>query len=455
MTEIKTDHGETATLCRFVSETTYRDISAEAISHAKRMILDTVGVTLAAIDTEVVDTIELPRLCGGKHVRVPGTGEAGRPFDVAFTTGVAAHALAFDDVHHDMGGHPSSPVFSALLPIAQQEGASGRQFLRSFVLGTEAEIRLANVLNPGLYERGWHPTAVLGVLGAAVAVSDLLELNLSERRRAIGIAASRASGTKENFGTMTKPLHVGDAARNGLEAARLAAKGVTASESVLDAPFGGFCDLYQGKPSYDFAEHFETLGSPWGLRDPPVGFKPYPCCGSTHAVIDAALAIKERYDVSPSEIGEITIRQHPKRLGHSNRPSPETPLDAKLSAQYIACVALHDGDVWLDHFTETAVNSERYRSSLPAVEICEDRQGFAAREWGARVEVETRGDRYVVERDAPTGSAESPMTQDQLERKYRRCAGRAIPDESVERSLQLLTSLEELDDVSSMLDPLT
>lgn len=450
--------GETERLCAFVSDTTYDDISDEAVEHAKRMILDTLGVTIVGSKTEVAAFTRDVKTSIGVDTglsRVPGTGTSGTPRDVAVLTGVMAHALDFDDVHHQMGGHPSAAVLAALLPVAERESASGRELLTAFILGTEVEITLADVLNPGHYERGWHPTSVLGTIGAAVAVGKLLGLETLRLQRAVGISASEAGGIKSNFGTMTKPLHVGNAARSGIEVAELASRGFTASENALEAEFGGFCDLFEGTPGYDFNNHLEALGSPWGLLDPPVGFKPYPCCGSTHSAIDAALALRNHHEFDMDDIDSVEIREHPRRLDHTNEPKPETTLDAKFSVQYCVAVALREGNVWLNHFEQKNVKCHAYQSFLENVDVAAARSAFDNREWGACVAVHANGERHAVEIDAPKGGAENPLTQDELEKKYRRCVEGTLTKKSSRRSLSMLLDLDSKPDVSSVLNHLT
>jgi 2-methylcitrate dehydratase PrpD len=395
---------QTERLCQFVVDTEYEDVPENVLDHAKEMIVDSVAATLAARDSDpgsVVAGVYQGAYDGGE-ARIPGTNESGTVRDVAFLTGVRSHALDFDDVHHRMGGHPSTPVLSALLPIAEREGVSGADLLRSFVLGVEAEVLLADVLNPGHYERGWHPTAIFGTIGAAAAVGDLLGLDLPELRNAAGIAASQAAGMKGNFGTMTKSLHVGNAARSGQEAAELAAGRFTANDEILELEFGGFCDLFQGDPPYDFDSHLDGLGSPWAILDPPVGFKPYPCCGSTHSAIDAALDLRERCDLSPDTIESVRIEEHPRRLGHTNKPEPTTALDGKFSVQYCVTAALFDGTVWIDHFDDETVRSEAYQSFLSCVEIVPDRELFSDRESPSRSRTASAPLSLMHRRDRPS-----------------------------------------------------
>jgi 2-methylcitrate dehydratase PrpD len=291
-------------------------------------------------------------------------------------------------------------------------------------------------------------------MGAATAVGALFELDSNDMRHALGIAASKASGIKGNFGSMTKPLHVGDAARSGLEAAELARGGFTANPRILELEFGGFCDLFEGEPGYDFEDYIKSLGNPWALLDPPVGFKPYPCCGSTHSAIDAALELRERYDIEPDRIKSVEISEHPRRLDHTNKSNPTTLLDGKFSVQYCVSLALLEGDVWLDHFDDETVTSEPYQSFLDTISVDPDREAFVDREWGSTVTIETPNDRHTVTVDAPKGSADRPMTAAERKQKYERCASLVLDDEAVNRSLEALHHIESVDDVGDIVDEL-
>lgn len=455
--------GPTERLCTFAANVEYNDIPDDVIEHAKLMVRDTVGVSLAATKTDPFKRVRsakrrvLDQDFG--DARVPGTTIDSLLGDVALLNGVLAHALDFDDVHSDMGGHPSSPVLSALLPVAEHRNASGEELLRAFIVGTEIEITLANVLNPGHYERGWHPTAVLGTVGAAVAVGALRGYNADRLQHTVGIAASQASGIKANFGTMTKSYHVGRAAKSAIEAADLADERFTSNPDALEADFGGFCDLFQGTPKFDFANHLDQLGDPWKLITPPVGFKPYPCCGSTHGAIDAALAVRETLGGAAFDLVDvesIEIREHPRRLGHTDRSDPQTRLDAKFSVQYCVIAALDDGDIWFDDFEPASIEDSRRRDCLETVAVRECPEEFADEEWGAAVAVElSDGTEESARVSFPKGTADNPMADVELAEKYRRCGRRALPVDRVEESAALLNRLEDLDDITELLDVLT
>jgi len=450
---------ETATLIEFVRDTELSDVPETVTTHAKRMVLDTTGVTLRGADAEAARIardatpgVTADATTGGPGLT--GTDRRGDAAEVAFPMGVQAHVHDYDDVHQRMGGHPSAPVLSALLPLAEARDASGRDLLRAFVLGTEVTVALGAILNPGHYERGWHPTAVFGAIGATVGSGGLLDLDGPELRRAIGIAVSRAGGSKVNFGTMTKSAHVGDAARTGVRSARLAAAGFTASEASLEADFGGFFNLFEGEPPHDVGDTIETLGTDWHLLEPAVGFKPYPCCGSTHAAVDAVLALREA-GVDPEEVRRVTVTEHPRRLDHTDRLAPDTILDAKFSVQYCVAVALATGSVRLEDFTPEAIGRQRIRNLADRV-VTDPDPDAVPHEWGAVVVGETEdGREETATVTHPRGSAENSLSDEELDEKYRRCAGHVLGGEDVERSLGTIRALETCRNVSSLLDSLT
>jgi 2-methylcitrate dehydratase PrpD len=448
--------GETARLCEFVAATGYDDVPDGVVTHAKRMILDTVAVTVRAVDEEAVrivrETTAGIDADDGGDARVPGTNLSGDPTDAAFLTGVMSHVLDFDDLNTVLGGHPSAPVLSALLPLADARGATGEDLLRAFVHGTDTVVLLGEVLNPGHYERGWHPTAICGHVGAAIGAGSLLDLDADELRRAVGISVSQAAGSKVNFGTMTKSYHVGRVARAGVEAALLAEAGFTADESALEADFGGLFDLFEGDPPHDVGDVFETLDSRWWLADPPTGFKPWPCCGSTFAAVDAALDLHEE-DFDVDEIRTVTVTEHPQRLDHTNRPNPTTGLEGKFSVQYCVAIALANGDVWLDDFEDETVRTQQ-RDLVERVEAVADAEAVP-NDRSAILDVEL-ADGSVVEHTVvhPYSSPNDPMSDEDLDEKYRRCVRYALDDDAVTASLDAIRNAETVDDVGELVDQL-
>ena len=226
----------TRRLAEFVASTPSRDIEPAAREQARRAILDTLGVMLAGSREDAARiTAEMVREQGGSaESTVVGHSFRAAAGEAALVNGTSAHTLDFDDVNMNMRGHPSVPLLPAVLALGEKLGSSGREVIDAFVLGFEVECRLGKVIGGEHYALGWHATSTLGTLGAGAACARLLRLDADQTQTALGIAASLASGVRQNFGTMTKPLHAGWAARNGVIAVTLSERGLTADTAALE-----------------------------------------------------------------------------------------------------------------------------------------------------------------------------------------------------------------------------
>ena len=280
------------------------------------------GVTLAGANDETTATVAraLRATAAPGPALIFGGDERIDVLNAALINGTASHALDFDDCSNTLGGHPSAPILPALWAIAP--GASGKAFITAYAAGFECETRLARAVHFHHYEKGWHPTATLGTFGSAAACGHLLQLTVDQLATALALAASMASGIKANFGTMTKPFHVGQTTRNGLLAALLAKEGMTANVGALEHPQGFFA-VYNGAGNFNPDRIFEHWGDPYDLADPGIAFKQHPCCGSTHPAVDAMLHLRQTHGLSPERVAKVESWTHPRRLAHTNRPDPQ------------------------------------------------------------------------------------------------------------------------------------
>ena len=217
-----------------------------------------------------------------------------------------------------------------LIALGESLGSSGRDLALAYVVGYETVCRIARGVHFHHYDKGWHPTATIGIFGTVAAASRLLALTVDQTAVALGLAASLASGLKANFGTMTKPLHVGHASRNGLFAAYMARDGFTASAGAFEHK-QGFLEVFNGPGTYDGGRMARDWYAPLeceGSGEP--GLKPYPCCGSTHASINRMLLLAKTHDLHPDEVTRVEVMPHLRRLPHTDNPNPITPLEAKF-----------------------------------------------------------------------------------------------------------------------------
>ena len=235
-----------------------------------------------------------------------GTEQRVAALDAALINGTASHALDFDDCSDTLGGHPSAPILPALFALAETRTVDGRAFIAAYVAGWETETRIARGVNFHHYEKGWHPTATLGVFGSTAACCHLLGLTPEATATALGLAASFASGVKANFGTMTKPLHVGHCSRNGMLAALLAADGFTANAGALEHR-QGFLHVFNGEGNFDADAILRDWGQPWDIVQPGVAIKQYPCCGSTHPAVDAMLSLVREHGLTPAMVERVEL----------------------------------------------------------------------------------------------------------------------------------------------------
>ena len=430
-------------------------ITPQAIMLSRTAIIDTLGVTLAgAIEPCTTNLLRTPGVASAPGVcTIFGTAQKTSALDATFINGTASHALDYDDFSQPMGGHQSAPLVAPLMALAEERGASGLALLQSYVVGIETEIRLARAVNFYHYDKGWHPTATLGVFGAAAAAGHLLKLDAKKQAIALAIAASFASGIKANFGTMVKPLHVGQCARNGLLAALMADSGYDANPEALEH-HQGFFNAYNGKGNYDASLIFENWANPLEVLSPSMGLKQFACCGSTHPAVTMALQLRQQETFSPQDIEKVDILPHRRRLPHTNNPDPQTPLAAKFSVQYAVARALVDGAVRLDDFKGDAHFDSKVRAIMAKTTAAPhpDMPDDSPDQFGAEVIVALKDGRTVSRRiNSLVGrGGDYPLTSEELWEKFNDCAERVLPANEIPALFAKLEKLEHVKNIREL-----
>lgn len=427
-------------------------LPAEAVRLAARAFADTIGVALAGCRVGFLDGIEQALEIRAHEGPASKIGRPGRcsALQAAMINGTAAHALDFDDCSTTMGGHPSAPVVPALLALAQERGAAGKAVLSAYLAGVELELRLARAVMPHHYEKGWHPTATLGVFGAATASAHLLGLGPERMATTLAIAVSMASGLKSNFGTPVKPLHVGQAAYNGVLAASLSEKGVTASPNAFEHEYG-FFEVLNGAGTFSPERALGNWRTSPEILSPGIAIKQHPCCGSAHSAIDAALDIRNRHGpFVPGNIAGIETWTHRRRLAHTNRPHPRTGLEAKFSVQFLTGKALAAGIIRLSDFDdETFLDASTAKLLAGTRSHAHDEPN----EYLGRVKV-TLNDGRVIESSASTEFGRgplNPMSDDELEAKFIDCAGASLGGERASALLRAILALDQAPDLDGIM----
>lgn len=440
-------------IAQFLASARYETLPPEAVSQAKRAILDTLGVALAGCHEDAPRIVaQQAGKAGGDGATLLGWPQRAAPAEAALVNGTAAHALDYDDVNVSMRGHPSAPVLPAVLALGEAVGASGADLLLAFVLGVEVEAKLGRIMGGRHYALGWHPASTLGSLGAAAAGARLLGLDVQASQAALGIAASMACGLRANFGTMTKPLHVGLAARNGVQAALLASQGFTASAEALEGR-EGFLAAFLAEPP-ERPPELLPLGQPFDIVSPGLGQKLYPCCYATHRAVDAALELAQGQ--KPEEIARIAIRVSRGTLMPLIGDRPQTGLEGKFSLAYCVATALLDGWVRIASFSDEAVRRPAARRLLEASEVVEDqepqRDPLAA--WAELQITLSDGSQRQARVDVPKGDPRRPLSWQELADKFRDCASLCLSPEATERIVQQIERLEELTNVRELTEAL-
>ena len=356
------------TIARFVVDLAGDSVPGGALRAAARAAVDYLGVAVAgAADPQVRSLAAYARetYSDGRATLI-GTDERLTAEAAAYVNGAAGHLLDFDDYNEVFGGHPTAVVLPAALALAEVSGRTTREALEAYVIGVEVAIALGRCLNYVHYERGWHPTATLGIFGATAASCRLLHLDVPSTQRALAVAASFASGIKGNFGSFVKPLQVGFAASKGIQATRLASIGVTANSDVFRGE-QSFPAVFNNAGGQIDWSPLARLGQQFDIVESGLIVKLYPCCGSTHGAIDAMLDLRVRDRIEPDAIARIEVFEHPRRLGHTNRPDPVTGLQAKFSVQYVVARAALSGRVEMRDFEPDRIHEAGVLAMLAKV----------------------------------------------------------------------------------------
>jgi len=367
------------------------------------------------------------------------------PLHAALMNGISSHVYDFDDTTPKNYIHPTSPVASALFAYASANPVSGRDFMEAFILGFEAESRIGNAVYPAHYDVGWHITGTAGVFGAAAAIGKLLNLACQEMIWSIGLAATQAAGLREMFGSMAKALHPGRAAQNGYAAALLAQAGFTAGEHSLEGP-RGFAAVQAAQ--YDLSKITTRLGEDFDLRANT--YKPFPCGIVNHPTIDGCIQIHDEHRPEPEKIAAVRLRVAPLVMDLCNQQGITKGLQGKFSVYHGAAIGLVRGKAGIREYTDQAVNDPQIRRVRELVRAVGDP---AITEDQARIEVEmTSGARLTRFVEQSLGNIHRPMSDQQLENKFRDQAVAALPAARVEKAIELCWTIDELEDVAELIE---
>jgi 2-methylcitrate dehydratase PrpD len=461
--------GLTEAAARFVAELRFEDLPAEAIRISRRCVLDGLAVMLAGSEQPGMAPLlrYLKRSGGAPEARLVGHAAMRLPAgSAALWNGTAGHAMDWDDTQLAAGAgrpygllmHPTVPPLAAALAVSDLHAAErgrpvgGKEFLTAFNAGFDLACKIAEAINPDHYMRGFHTSGTIGTFGAAAAAAKLLRLDASAVAQAIGIAASSASGIRANFGSMTKPLHVGRAAQNGVAAALLAREGFSANDAALDGKWGY---LAVAGPGGEAGPVRDGLGRPFTIVSPGVSIKPYPSGVLTHPSMDAMHALMQEHRLAPRDIRSVTLHAGSNVLGPIRFRIARTELEGKFSFAFLLSAIILRGRAGKAEFTDEFVSSPECQAMQERIDTRFDPQ-IEAMGWDkirSRIEVTTadggRLERWADERYR--GGPDNPLSDAELEGKFRDCAGGLIDEGPITAVFELVWGLDRVADVGRLL----
>ena len=457
--------GITQEIASYVAGTHYRDIPGDVIQLARGFILDGLGVALAGSTDECARIVQrqIRQTGGSAECSVLGTSVLAPAAKAALANGVAGHAMDYDDTQlstskeavYGLLTHPTTPVLAAVLALGQKQKITGAEFLLAYILGVEVECRIADAINPRHYQSGFHSTATMGGLGAAMAAGKILGLKEPQLLTTLGIAASMASGLRENFGTMTKPLHAGRAAENGVTAALLARDGFTAAPNILEAGRGFFNAMAGG---YDDSKIGGRLGSPYFMKQPGISIKPYPSGSLSHPAQDLILDLVKEHDVKAENIGRIDVGTNSNVPNALIYPMPKTALEGKFSIPFCMAIAVLERKAGIAQFHDRKVRAKNVIELMKRVTLYvdEELERLGYDQVRSKVRIKLTDGRILEGRyDVARGHPSNPMTWAELTEKFRDCAGLVLSQKNIDKTIRLVEQFQDLKSLRPLMSTLT
>ena len=451
----------TRRLAEVLAATRHDDLPPDVIQDTKRSVTDWLGSALGG-------SIEKParlaqqvaaRFGASDEATVFSAGRASAPA-AAFANGVASHILELDDIHRGSTIHAAAPIIPAALAVAEREHADGRAFLAAVALGYEAAFRIGEAVNPSHYYF-FHPTGTVATFGAAAAAGSLLRLNANQMVDALGSAGTQAAALWEfnADGAMSKHLHPGKAAMNGVLAADLARAGFTGATRILEGE-RGFLRAFS--TSFDASRITDGLGSHWKIGEN--GFKLYSCCGHTHTAVDCALDVRARRrwsrDDVLQEVQGIAIETYGPGYEIVKEMNPRTPYQAKFSLAYCVATALLEGALGVEQFSDDRFGPDGVRDGAifemlrrVRITVAGDLTAKYPAAWPVRLAIETNSGIEGAGSDYPKGNAENPVSTEELERKFSALVRSRFGKASAEAMLRALHAIDRCPDMADLFAP--
>src|SRR5215510_1781581 len=454
----------TVAAAEFVENVNADDVPTKAMQIGTRCVLDGLGLIVAGSEEHSVKLLieEAAEMSGRPEALLLRRGNVKVPAPMAARVlGAAGHAHDWDDTQvssdpaHVYGllTHPTIPPLTSALVIAQKLGSvAGQNFILALPTGFEVECKIAEWMLPQHYMRGMHSSGTVGTFGAYAAAAKLLGLKGDKLRDGFGIAASFAAGIRCNFGTMTKPLHVGRAAENGVTAALLAARGFTGDPDALDGPWGFFA-VHGGGVSLEKVS--QGFGKIWSIVEPGVSIKPYPCGVLIHPTLDLMLQLVTEHDVKPDNIEAVKVYAGTNILKPIRYPIAANHLQAKFSLPaalaMIALVRKAGKREFSDEFVASDSMQAMQRCISTELDPEIEKMGFD--KMRSRITIRLKSG-HTVEGWADEryrGGPENPLSDADVEAKVRSCCEGVLDEKGQSILIETAWSVERLSDAGNLM----
>jgi len=443
--------GATETIAKWVVNTSYEDIPPEAIRVANESCFDLLGVILAGSTEPVGEIIQgyVADQGAAAQATILASGLQSSLANAALANGTMGHALDYDDFGGF--GHPTVAIFPALLAIGENSGATGRDLLEAYVVGCEVGLALSYTTKYNQMDKGFHSTAVIGRLACTAACAKLMKLNEHQTTMALGMAGSMSSGLIHNFGTMTKPLHAGLSCRDGVTAAQLAQRGLTAGDQIIEHPFG-FANTVLGEGIYDLDAMAENLGKPFRIQD-ALMIKKYPCCGGNHAMLDSLFGLMRDNNFTYEDVESAEVDQSYLSVVMLYQ-EPDDALKGKFSAKYNVAAALVDGEVAIGTFKDEKIADGVIQETMGKVRtrvMAKAEEGLTDHSKGLPIRITLKDGRvfeHTTARADILGSQQNPWGFDSIKSKFQVNAGMVLPEDGVARAVETWSDITQVEDLS-------
>ncbi|UCH32061.1 MAG: MmgE/PrpD family protein [Candidatus Bathyarchaeota archaeon] len=443
----------TKALARFVAGTTYDELPRKVVIRAKECLLDALGVMSAGASTlEGKRIMEFATNLGCRKESTVIGGKLTSSLNAAFANGTLGEIVELNDGARIMAGHPSSVVTPATLAVGEKSGASGEDVITAIIVGYDVAIRIGAAMFPHHRIRGFINTGTSGTFGATAAAGKILGLDEKSMADAFGIAGffAPASLYESFMGTTIKPAHGGQAAEVGVKSALLAEGGLGGAHTILEGP-AGFIQATAAKFNLDNLT--EKLGEEYKIMD--VYFKPYACCRHTHGAVDAVLELIAKYNVNPDDVESILVKTNSGAFRTVCRYAKE--LDPYTSFQfslpYIVAITLMDRKVGPSQFDEERIRNPKVYELMRKVKCNLDPEldRLYPKRRPTAVEIVTKsGETLNARTDFPKGTAENPMTTQQLRTKFKDLTSKVLGEE-VEKVMNIVDKMENLGSINELM----